>query len=277
MIFAQTDLTSTSPAIDPQANSLLSVNAWWLLGLVFAAMVVIGLLSRRRRIRLAEPTKSSLKTRPLIRDSIETDESEFERHRQTKKKSKGKKNKSSKNRSLHSSKELVASNEVQSKDDARTKDEVLKPELKPEPERKAEPVSVAIVTVIPIFEPLRQVGSLRRVSIPEPEKTGRFAIESEQIETNRPSNVPFEKIKKSTDQVRSSTNRWADFVSDVPVRADSARKTSFQVAQTTETDSKLTATPALVVPPSEPVARPAQGLKGFVSKLKNSNAIDSDS
>jgi hypothetical protein len=267
MTFAQTELSPTPTDIVAPSGTLLGNNLGWLVASAIAVAAVFWIVRILRRPLPAKISGANLPKGSSVAPEVwQADDFSSKEKRPSGKKIKSKKSKkASQVKTLQRIEPTVSVAEVQSKKVG------MKTEPAIEPEPLVEPVKVALVPIAPIFEPLQQVGSLRRVSIPESEK-GRFSSnDTEKVEVARPLNAPFEKMKKASYRVRLSENRWANFVSEQPAESTAVNKTEPPVRQTNQSPSMpKTNTETISIPP-EPVVRAPQGLKGFVSKLKSSN------
>ncbi len=267
MIFAQSESISPSPSVPTLNNGLLNGSAWWLLGGVVAILLVIAFLSRRRQAGPLQVSEKKLEKKPSIAHAApESDNPEPGRLRSSNKKSKVRKSKKSSQGKGPPRLETAIV-----KADPQSKLEPTPTAIVPEPLKLVETVQAESAPVISIFEPLQQVGSLRRVSVPEMEKSRRASNEEEEIETSRAPIVPFEKMKKVSARVPSSANRWASLNAEKGNRVESVQENVIEKSETT--DSKSYSQPISVppVPASEPLPRTPQGLKGFVSKVKSSS------
>jgi len=267
MIFAQTELSPTPTEFVAPSGTLFGNNLGWLVASAIAVAAVFWIVRILRRPFPAKISGANLPKGSSVAPEVwQADDFSLKEKRSSGKKIKSKKSKkASQVKTLQRSEPSVSVAEMQSKKVA------VKTEPAIEPEPQVEPAKVALVPIAPIFEPLQQVGSLRRVSIPESEK-GRFSSnDTEKVEVARPSNAPFEKMKKASYRVRVSENRWANFVSEEPAESTAVNKTEPTVRQTNQSPSMpKTNTETISIPP-EPVVLAPQGLKGFVSKLKSSN------
>ena len=268
MIFAQTELSPLPPDVAAQGGSLFGNNLWWL---VVASLAIVTMLWVLRTFKRPVPSN--------ISNSKSTDGSGFVSEDwkaddvpSKEKRSSGKKTKSKKSKKAGQAKTPQRSQPSTSVVEAESIQTETVVAAANEPKSQVEPARVAFVPVAPIFEPLQQVGALRRVSIPEAEKGRNSTNESEKVETTRPLNVPFEKLKKASYQSRVSEDRWANLVSEEPVEPIAVKRPAVQGPLTNETTSVPKTNAEASSIPAEPAVRAPQGLKGFVSKLKNSNA-----
>lgn len=268
MIFAQTELSPLPPDVAAPGGSLFGNNLWWL---VVAALAVVTMLWILRTFKKPVPSKVS-GAKPTDGSSVISEDGRADDAPSKEKRPSGKKSKSKKSKKAGQAKtpqrNLPSTSIVQ--EQSIQAEAVV--EAANEPESQVEPARAALVPVTPIFEPLQQVGALRRVSIPEPEKGRNSENDSEKMEPTKPLNVPFEKLKKASYQSRVSENRWANFVSEEPVESIAVKRPAIQGSPTNETPSVPKTNTETNPIPSEPAVRAPQGLKGFVSKIKNSNA-----
>lgn len=267
MIFAQTELSPTPPEAGALGGPLFGNNLWWLVAFALAVVAVLWIVKTLKKpLPAQEANANSPKGSSVFSEDWNGDEPPSQERRSSSKKNKGKKSKKANQAKTPQRKEPSGSvGELQS-----NKVEVSR-ETAIEPEPQVEPTRVAMVPITPIFEPLQQVGSLRRVSIPEPEKGRNSANDTEKVEAARPLSVPFEKLKKTSFRSGVSENRWANFVSEEPVESIAVEKISLQGRPTNESPSMPKSKNETSSIPPEPVVRAPQGLKGFVSKLKSSN------
>jgi hypothetical protein len=271
MIFAQTELSPTPPDVGTPGDPLFGNNLWWLVAFALAVVAVLWIVRTLKKPLPAQETnanspKGSPRGPSVFSKDWNGDEPPSQERRSLSKKNKGKKSKKANQAKTPQRKEPSGSvGELQS-----NKVEVSR-ETAIEPAPQVEPTRVAMVPIIPIFEPLQQVGSLRRVSIPEPETGRSSANDTEKVEAARPLSVPFEKLKKTSYRSGVSENRWANFVSEEPVESIAVEKISLQGRPTNESPSMPKSKNETSSIPPEPVVRAPQGLKGFVSKLKSSN------
>lgn len=269
MIFAQLDLPPSSSTGDLQTSNLLGFSVWWLLGLTVVVVFVIGILSRRHSKQpvsntsgIGKPSRPSLQTQP------EASSLGKPRPIQAKKKNKNqKKKKSVSNRAFTLAAKTETTVSVPASHETKNQDLVTPAAIAETAHPKATTPNPTTV-VEPIFAPLSHVGSLRRVSVPTVEKAGKSSGKNEDEDDNRFPIVPFEKIKKPSDAVRSSTNRWANLIPAAPskpVVSQTKRAIEMPLPASVELDPKL------------PESSTPKGLKGFVSKVKSANATASDS
>ena len=267
-MFAQSESTSPSPSAPQLNNGLLNDNTWWLLGGGVAILLLIVFLSRRRQADSRQVSDEKLEKKPTIAHAApEADNPDPSRLRSSGKKSKGKKSKK-----VSQGKGPPRIETAVSKADVQNKVEPTSSAIVPEPLKVLETVQAESAPVISIFEPLQQVGSLRRVSVPEIEKSRRASNEEEEIETSRAPIVPFEKMKKVSARVPSSANRWASLNAEKGNRVESVQEKVVEKSETTESKSHSQPISVPLQPVSEPVPRTPQGLKGFVSKVKGSSS-----
>lgn len=268
MIFAQTELSPPPPDVAAPGGTLFSSNLGWLVVTAFAVAVVFWIVRNLRRpIRAKSPAATSTKVSSVAPEDWKSDNLPPKEQR-----SSGKKTKSKKSKKAGQGKTLQRSQPSDSVDEVQSTKADVKMEPVNEPEPQVEPARAALVPITPIFEPLQQVGSLRRVSIPESEKGRTSVSDTEKAEVVRPLSVPFEKTKKTSYRGRVSENRWANFVSEESVEPIAVKKEAIQGHLTNESHSMpKTNTETISIPP-EPVVRAPQGLKSFVSKIKSSNA-----
>lgn len=118
-----------------------------------------------------------------------------------------------------------------------------------------------------IFEPLRDVSQLRRkptFTAPNP-----TSLTKESVGSSQQSGGKFERTEASENPIRSLANRW-------PASATQQVKSAVTTTQRPQSPSPsiLESSQSTVV--AVPTA-PANGLKGFVSKVKGSVATSSDS
>lgn len=268
MIFAQTELSPLAPDIAAPGGFLFSNSFWWL---VVTTLAVVAMLWILRTFQRPVPSKVS-GAKSTEGSSVVSEDWKADNVPSKEKRPSGKKSKSKKSKKAGQTKTPQRSQPSASVVEVQSIQAEAVVEAANEPESQVEPARAALVPVAPIFEPLQQVGALRRVSIPEPEKGRNSANDSEKVEATRPLNVPFEKLKKASPQSRVSKNRWANFASEEPVQSIAVQSPAIQVPPTNETPPVPKTRTETISIPAEPTVRAPQGLKGFVSKLKNSNA-----
>jgi hypothetical protein len=268
MMFAQSESISPSPSAPQLNNGLLNDNTWWLLGGGVAILLVIVFLSRRRQAGMREVANKKLEKTPIIANlAAETDNQVFGRQRTS-----GKKSKVKKSKKVSQGKGPPRIETAVSKADDQNKLEPTPPAIVPESLKVVETVQAESAPVISIFEPLQQVGSFRRVSVPEMEKSRRASNEEEEIETSRAPIVPFEKMKKVSARVPSSANRWASLNAEKGNQVEPVQEKVVEKSETTELKSHSQPVSSPPLPASEPLPRSPQGLKGFVSKVRSSGS-----
>lgn len=268
MIFAQTDLSSLPPDVAAPGDSLFGNNLWWL---VVATLAVVTMLWILRSFKKPVPSKA-FRTKSTEGSSFVSEDRKSDEIPTREKRPAGKKSKSKKSKKAGQAKTPQHNQPSVSVVEVRSVQAEAVVEAANEPESPVEPERAALVPITPIFEPLQQVGALRRVSIPEPEKGRISANDAEKMETARPLNVPFEKLKKDSSQSGVSKNRWANLVSEEPVQSIAVPRSAIQGTSTNEKPPVPKTNTETISVPAEPAVRAPQGLKGFVSKLKNSNA-----
>ena len=118
-----------------------------------------------------------------------------------------------------------------------------------------------------IFEPLRDVSQLRRKPMhmtPNP-----ISQTNEVVGSSQQPGGKFERIEASANPIRSNANRWP---ASATQQVESAMTTTQSPQSPSPSNLKSIQSTVVAVPTA-----PANGLKGFVSKVKGSVATSSDS
>jgi len=122
--------------------------------------------------------------------------------------------------------------------------------------------------VNPIFEPLRDVGALRRSVQSAKPVTSIETQSSDKAPVVQPSSGKFERIISSTVTTQSSANRWpAPVIQTPPPKPFATSEPETKEPESKPRKPEVAADVTLNTPPAEPA--PRQGLKSFVSKVKS--------
>jgi len=276
MIIAQTSVTSL-PASSGQstANSNGSL-FWWFISL--AAIILVGFLILRRtknRPKLDTSTKSLPKSQSSSRKTVSIDNNRDFAPR--KDKASKKKKKKNRDQSEGPSK-IVVQGEIKSKKkrsaDLATVTVVSSPTTELTPR--------APIQVDPIFEPLREVGSLRRSVSYNSANTAKSDSTKSNTDSEtksvadvtamRQPRAKFERTVNSKATLQSTANRWP-----APEANQFSVKPSLAAAYQPDHDSPSTAVTNSTASHQPATVAPPQGLKNFVKKVRLNAAVESES
>jgi len=294
MMIAQTGLTSSSnPGSQPGSNPIGDRPTgdwlWWLLPVALGALLA-SLLIRMMRIRpeqklstkdLNGSKAAAGKSRRASSEQNNDASSEGNRDRVAGKSSGSKKKKKNRSNSDRVFEAPVSTNAPAEKASTKSKKERLREQelsyAQPIVPNSPSPTAVN-APVTPIFEPLRDVGALRR-SVSQAKQSTTTEPKSAdkspeaQLSVSKLSSGKFERIVSSTTTSQSAANRWPipvtqstntkSVASSVPQAAESQSEESAEKLKKTSDKSKV----ALNIASSD--TTPNQGLKSFVSKVKS--------
>jgi len=294
MMIAQTGLTSSSTPASQLGSNPVSERPvgdwlWWLLPVAFGAILAASLIRMMRTRPEQKLSTKDLKGSKAVagksrRASSEPNNnasSENNRDRVAGSSSGSKKKKKNRSNSDRVVEAPVATNAPAEKASTKSKKERLREqELSYAQPIDPNPPSPATVNtpVNPIFEPLRDVGALRRrvpsakqSTISEPISANNAV--GTQPSVTKPSSGKFERIVSSASTSQSAASRWPasaiqatttkPFASSAPQAAESQANESAEKLKKSSNRSKV----QLNIPSTD--ATPTQGLKSFVSKVKS--------
>lgn len=291
-MIAQTGLASPSLPDNPASSSSSGdVFSWLVPVLIGVFLTVLFLRLTRFNTKHQSLAKETKNTKTASGKSQETssklsteDSSGGSRDRGSGRSNGSKKNKKSRNNervanatiagddSSESPRTKVSTN---SKKDRLREQQLAYAQSIAQPSPQARPSSSqATAPVNPIFEPLRDVGALRRSVQSAKPITSAETQSPDKAPIVQPSSGKFERIISSTVTTQSSANRWPAPVMQTPPPKPFATSEP----ETKESESKPRkpspiADVTLNTPPAE--SSPRQGLKSFVSKVKSASASSS--
>jgi hypothetical protein len=288
MMIAQTGLTTSSLPDSTSTVSSSGDTLSWLIPVGIGVFLTV-LLLRLTRVSTKNPSSTKEtkgpkttngKSRETSLESSKDDSSGVTRERSSGRSGGSKKNK--KNRNNRSNERVVSatitgndsSEKVTEKVVAKSKKERLREQQIAYAEAAA-PVtpssSQVSAPVNPIFEPLRDVGALRRSVQTAKSATSEENQFADKTPAVQPSSGRFERIISSTVTTQSSANRWPAPAMQTPPRKPFATSES-EISKPESKPEKPSNSSdiASIAPQTE--ASPRQGLKSFVSKVKSASA-----
>jgi len=273
MIIAQTELASPLPSSTSTGDVSINNGIGWLVPIAIGIGIVYCLWLLRRKARrskqIASPNlvyneRSPGKLSPRVDKEIPPD-----RVRSDKKK----KNRGS---SGASQKTDVVSPQVGTK----SKRKVSSERPTSNDSQSSVPSEPAIPRSVPInaiFEPLRDVGALRRSGNSERASNASKAKPKNEPVVTRPAGVKFERTITQTATTQSVANRWADSQPKIQPPKIASTTAASDSSMRAPTNAPSPSTKAFASPTISEAPAPSQGLKSFVSKVKAVAAKDSDS
>jgi len=293
-MIAQTGLTSSSTPASQLGSNPISDRPtgdwlWWLLpiaiGAILASFIIRMMRSRPEQKSSTKDLKGSKsgagKSRGVASELNKDVSSEGNRDRVAGRSSGSKKKKNTRSNRDRVVEAPVATGAPAEKASTKSKKERLREQAlsyaqpivpnSPSDAKNNAPVN-------PIFEPLRDVGALRRGGPQAKQSTiseSKSADKSPEAQpsVSKLSSGKFERIVPSTATSQSAANRWPasvlpatntkPFISSLPQAEESQAKESSEKMNRPSDNSKV----PLNIPATE--ATPNQGLKSFVSKVKS--------
>ncbi len=288
MMIAQTGLTTSSLPDSTSNVSSSGDTLSWLIPIAIGVFLTV-LLLRLTRVSTKNPSSTKEtkgpkttngKSRETSLESSKEDSSGVTRERSSGRSGGSKKNK--KNRNNRSNERVVSatitgndsSEKVTAKAVAKSKKERLREQQLAYAEAAAPvtPSSSQIsAPVNPIFEPLRDVGALRRSVQTAKSTTSEEAQVADKTPAVQPSSGRFERIISSTVTTQASANRWPAPAMQTPPRKPFATSESeINKPESKPEKPSNKSDVASIAPHTE--SSPRQGLKSFVSKVKSASA-----
>jgi hypothetical protein len=292
MMIAQTGLASPSLPDNPASNSSGSDAFSWLIPVLIGVFLTVLFLRLTRfntknqsLAKETNNTKSATGKSPETSSKLNADDSSGgNRDRGSGRSNGSKKNKKSRSNRHNdrvtnatvtiddSSEKPTTKVATKSKKDRLREQQLAYVQSTVQSKSPAIPSSSQTTTPVnPIFEPLRDVGALRRSVQSAKPVTSIETLSSDKAPVVQPSSGKFERIIASTVTTQSSANRWpAPVIQTPPPKPFATSEPETKEPESKPRKPAVAADVTLNTPSAEPA--PRQGLKSFVSKVKSASA-----